>query len=96
MSDTMEKLEQAAIKENWDYVDTWVPKICNDSTIVGRAIQLLKDTDKNLRDLGATILEQTKGITDETKTDLYRLMENQTGYDSFRAACALAKHGEKD
>jgi len=57
----------------------------------------LEDSKEEVRDLAGSILEQsTKDISESLKEKLrVVLVSGKGGYDEFRAACALFKHGEK-
>jgi HEAT repeat protein len=93
----IDDLIQAAKKEEWDVVDKDIPNLCKDPSVQERAIELLKDTDGNVRDLGASILGKPKinsKIFLRAKPILRDVMtgdENQ--YARYRAAFALAEHG---
>ena len=52
----MEDIIDAARKENWGYVDERIPEVCDNPEVQKRVLQLLKDSDGYVRDLGASIL----------------------------------------
>jgi len=87
----------AAKREEWDVVDRNIPNICNDPTVQERAIQLLKDSDGNVRDLGASILGKShlsSQILSKAKPILKKVMGgDENPYARYRAAFALAEHG---
>ena len=89
----MKDLEKAAKKEDWDYINAELPKICNDPETLARAQELLGNSNENLRDLGASTLQlTTQQLSEEAESKLYDVM-TKSGFDSLRAACALAEHG---
>ena len=94
---SMEDLIEAARKENWEYVDTRISKVCNDTKVQERALQLLKDSDGNVRDLAASILGKAcidSGKFLKIRPVLGEVMEKDSNpYARYRAAFALAQHG---
>jgi hypothetical protein len=92
----MEKLRQAAVKEDWEFIDSKIPEICNDPSAIASAKKWLFDQDGNVRDLAASILEKTNQDINPMKTKLYAIIKaDPHPYARFRSACALAAHGEK-
>ena len=93
----MEDVIAAAKDENWKYVDERINDICNDIKVQKRALQLLQDSDGNLRDLGASILG--KAQIDHERFDAMRpflsevMMKDKNPYARYRSAFALAEHG---
>lgn len=93
----IEELERAAREENWGYVDETLQGHTWDKDLAERASNnWIKDSDENVRDLGATTLEKTRIQLSDlpgAEDDLRDLMSNYPpGYDGFRAACALVAH----
>jgi HEAT repeat protein len=83
------------VKEpDWNKVDKTIPKICNDQEFINWAYKEgLYDSERNVRDLAASVLEKTKILTEDMKDRLYQVMRTDTHiYARFRAACALAAH----
>jgi HEAT repeat protein len=92
----MEDIIKAAIKENWDYVDEKISKVCNDSDVQDRAIGLLESENSNLRDLGASILAKAEITPDKflvIRRKLGFMLKDEHPYARYRAAFALAEHG---
>ena len=93
----MEDLINAARKENWEFVDEKIPKVCNDVKVQDKALKLLADKNENIRDLGASILEKARIDSDRfsrMRSPLVRIMRNDDHiYVKYRAAFALANHG---
>lgn len=91
---SLNELIGAAKKEDWNKVDAILPEVCNDSSFIEWALKNgLKDSDGNIRDLAASILEKTQKITKDMKDRLYQVMKQDSHpYAKFRAAFAIAAH----
>jgi len=93
----MEDVIAAAKEEDWEYVDGRIARICHDIEVQKRALQLLKDSDDNVRDLGASILG--KAHIDSERFAAMRpllrdvMIKDSNCYARYRAAFALAEHG---
>lgn len=87
----------AAKHEDWEVVDENIPNICEDITVQKKAIELLSDSDGNVRDLGASILGKPQidpKIFLRAKPILKKVMwGDENLYARYRAAFALAEHG---
>lgn len=93
---TMEDIIKAAIEEDWESVDERIPRVCNDSDIQDRAVNLLDSENPNLRDLGASILAKAKIDSDRfliIRRKLGPILKDEHAYARYRAAFALAEHG---
>lgn len=93
----IEKYVKEAKKENWDLIDSDMPKIVKDPDNVRWAYQkALDDTDENVRDLGASILEKGKiprGQLEKVKQHLFeKMMTDSNPYVRYRCAFALINH----
>jgi HEAT repeat protein len=89
----MEDIINAARKENWEYVDSRIPRICDDPKVQKKAAELLSDDDGNIRDLGASILGRAHNIPVKIKPILFNIMKNDSNpYARYRSAFALAGH----
>jgi hypothetical protein len=84
-----------ATREDWDKVDALLPELSNQQLTFSWAGANLRCGDLNIRDLAASIMEQTEmPLQDANVVDLFWVMsqvEETNPYPSFRAACALAK-----
>ena len=87
-----------AKEENWQKVDDLLSQHAGQQELFDWARGSLSDPDSNLRDLAASILEQTNlPLEDVVIEGLFGLMgevDENNPYPSFRAACALAKRYE--
>jgi len=89
----MEDIIQAAREENWELVDARIPEVCNDAAIQKQALQLLNDSNGNVRDLAASIFEKASKIPRGSKPILANVMAKDSNpYARYRAAFALAGH----
>lgn len=88
-------LAQANTEESRQQVDSLLPTICDDPSVVSWARQNTKNPESPLRDLAATILTATATELDDTDFDnlVSMLHEDDPSnpYPRFRAACALVK-----
>jgi hypothetical protein len=94
----LDKLVSAAKKEDWNFVDLNISKIKDKPDYIRWAYDKgIHDKDKNVRDLGVSILEKaeiSKSRFDVMKEELLYLMKSDTNpYVRFRSAFALAAHG---
>ncbi len=93
----MEDIIKAAIEENWDYVDERIPEVCDIPENQIRALELLKDFDGNLRDLGASIIQKAhippKRFLRFREALAENVLSDPHKYAKYRAAFALAEHG---
>jgi HEAT repeat protein len=87
----------AAEAENWDYVDDHLAEaVAGDPVAVERATELLDSPVENLRDLAASVFEESKEpLAPEVARKLVSLMSDEGRYVQFRAACALCAHGDR-
>jgi hypothetical protein len=94
---TMEDIIDAALKENWEYVDGRIPQVCQDEEVQKRAYDLLTNKEPNLRDLGASILG--KATIPEKRFSNMRdrlrdvMLSDSNIYARYRASFALAANG---
>jgi HEAT repeat protein len=93
----IEDLIEAARKEEWKTVDKEIPKVCDQDPIQVRALELLRDSDGNVRDLGASIFEKASriglGRLSRAIPVLKEIMIGDSNpYARYRSAFALAKH----
>ncbi|MBU0466109.1 MAG: hypothetical protein KJ718_00080 [Nanoarchaeota archaeon] len=94
----IEKLIDAAKKEDWETVDEQLPEVCEDPSVVSWAYnEGIKDDDGNIRDLAVSLLEKapiSESEFDDMRETVYGLMTSDLNkYVKFRAAFALAAHG---
>lgn len=89
-----EKLRKAAEKEDWDFVDENLPKVSNNPKFINLAKNIWLDAkNKHIRDLAASLLEQTNVLDEETEEKLYsRMSKDPHPPVRFRSAFALTKH----
>ena len=94
----IEGLVRAAKEENWDYVDSVIPEICNRKESLEWAYNTgIRDEDDNVRDLAVSILEKasidSSGF-DRMRDKIAELMESDPNpYVRYRSAFTLAAHG---
>lgn len=93
----MEDMIEAAKAENWKYIDQIIPKICDDPEVQKRFIKLLRDSDGNVRDLGASIIVKAK-ISPRQFSNIKPVLKDVMDKDSnpyarYRAAFAFVEHG---
>lgn len=91
----IDNLIEAVKDENWELVDEEIPKICNNGEFFRWASDPgLEDSDGNIRDFAASILEKTKRIlSPDVKARLYTHMKtDENPYVRFRSAFALINH----
>lgn len=98
MDDIIFKLVSDAKSERWDAVDRMLPRIAKNREYAKWAYnEALMSHDKNVRDLGASILE--KSVLKESQFALmrdrlyFRMMNDSNPSARFRSAFALAAHG---
>ena len=96
----MEELIEAAKHERWKFVDSHAPQAAkNDANVVWAYTCGLKDSDGNVRDLAATLLVKARLSKQELQGAipvLRRVMSKDSNpYARYRAAFALAEHGNK-
>ena len=94
----IERLIEAARKEDWDFVDGEIPKVASDSQVISWAIETgIKDENDNVRDLAVSILEKSEidpQRFSHAEQVLYHLMRrDKHPYVRYRSAFALASHG---
>jgi len=93
----IDDLIKAAKEEDWEIVDKNILNICSDPVVQEKAIKLLTNSDRNVRDLGASILGKfplSTKIFSRAKPILRKVMVNdENPYARYRAAFALAEHG---
>lgn len=91
------KLIEAAEKEDWDFIDTEIPKIASDPEVISWAVEAgVKHEDSNVRDLAVSIIEKA-GMNPQRFANaepiLYDLMKRDNNpYVKYRSAFALAAH----
>jgi hypothetical protein len=96
----LETVIRAAKEEKWNYVDKAIPNLLKKRDSVIWACEFgIYDPDRNLRDLGANIIEKAKLTEEELEKVSYRLLElvrndYEDKYVKYRCAFALAKHGK--
>lgn len=93
----MDDIINAAREEKWEYVDERIPQVCDNLEIQERALILLKDSNGNIRDLGASIFGKAQNISkvqfSRAIPALKTMMNNDSNpYARYRAAFALAEH----
>ena len=91
----IDTLIEAAKKENWGKVDKSILKVCNNKSVIDWACKEgLNDSNGNVRDLAASILEKTSNsLTGEIKEKLYSHMKkDDNAYVRYRSSFALAAH----
>lgn len=95
---SFDDLKAAAQKEDWETVDGQVESFCDQPDVIEWALgDGLKDEDGNLRDLAATLIQQSDcKLEEEDRTTLMERLENdENPYVKFRAAFALFAHGDR-
>lgn len=97
MEETVEKLKNLAVKEDWDTIDGLIPSVCNQPAVFGWAYDTgIYEENDHVRDLAASLLEKAKWPTDRAELIkekvLSRLRVEQASYAKFRLACALFNH----
>jgi hypothetical protein len=92
---SLSSMISAAEAKDWEYVDRHIEQISKDPIALDWATTGLESPDENLRDLAASIFEKENGdLPDGVAVKLFALVNAPKGrYDRFRAACALAAHG---
>lgn len=95
------KLASNATDEDWKKIDNKVPYVCEKSRVRNWAYQKgLYDTNPNIRDLAASILEKAKWPIDDETMITHNLagafMLEKHPYAKFRMACALYSHGDRN
>ena len=97
----IKQLTDLAKAEKWEEVDSTLPKVCNERTVLNWAYQtgLYDKNDANIRDLSASILEKAEWPKVLAPTIRHALLDvfskEQHTYARFRMACALYGHGQK-
>jgi hypothetical protein len=98
-NDIVRELIALAEKDAWETIDKKIPDVCNNDEVRNWAYNqgIFSKTD-NVRDLGASILEQSewpKVYYDAIKHYLIGTLRTEThNFAKFRMACALAAHNE--
>lgn len=98
MSLTMkiDEMIAAAREERWEAIDSAIPRVCNRPDYTRWAYETgLNDTDDNVRDLAASILEKARFGSEfkRMRPKLFRLMRSDPHkYARYRCAFALAAH----
>jgi hypothetical protein len=95
----LNRLIQAAKEEDWDFVDKELPEFAKDPANIEWAYGVgLADSNGNVRDLGASILEIAKISPDRFGGMRDRITQHMKGDDNpyvrYRCAFALAAHGQ--
>jgi len=96
---TRERLIKAAEKEDWDFVEVTIPKICDEPDYISWAVNKgLLERNRNLRDLAASILGKTHSSRfGEAAEKLRELMlSDNESCVRYRAAIALGNHEVRD
>ncbi len=97
----IKQLTGLAKAEKWEEVDSTLPKVCNERTVLNWAYQtgLYDKNNPNIRDLSASIIEKAEWPKVLAPTIRHALLETfqkeQHPYARFRMACALYGHGLK-
>lgn len=95
---TLESLQSAAVKEDWESVNQHIKSICNDSKSITWALEEgISNLDRNLRDLGVSILEVSDYVLKPEDIDKITelLQKDENPYVRFRAAFTLFNRGHK-
>ena len=90
-------LIDAAKNEDWDSIDTEIPKVCDNPEYLSWAYETgIKDTDENVRDLAMSILEKSHlsaAKFSPMKAEILKLMKSDSNpYVRFRSAFTLTAH----
>ncbi len=89
------KLAQTNKDEDWDDIDKEIAKYANEKKFYERAEKNLQYEYSGVRDLAASILEESNiKITSIVIDNLFTLLNEkhpENKYPAFRAACALAR-----
>lgn len=94
------KFIDAARKEDWDYLDAKIPELVKDSSNIDWAYANLEDTNPNIRDYGASLLE--KAVIPKERFQKFNprirkhMVNDSNPYVRFRCAFALAAHNNID
>ncbi|HLD04754.1 MAG TPA: hypothetical protein VJG90_03460 [Candidatus Nanoarchaeia archaeon] len=94
----MQDLIDAAKRQKWEFVDTHLAEVCNDSSNIEWAVGVgLDDLDGNVRDLAASLLERADiqpSAFEQMRSRLHSVMTRDSHpYARYRSALALAAHG---
>ena len=94
----LEELIDAAKAEHWDAVDKNIAVLANNEEVIAWALDKgLEDTENNVRDLAASVLEKSSvSLPESTKAMLLHLVAwDENIYVQFRSAFALYVRGER-
>ena len=93
----LDELTAAAVREDWDFVDSTIGGVVDNETFLGWAAQGLEDDDPNLRDLAASIFEKSSIKPDEQILDTltHHMLSDDNPYARYRSAFALFQHGDR-
>ncbi len=94
----MQDLIGAAKREEWKFVDAHLSEICNSPSNIEWALGPgLDDSDGNVRDLAASLLEKADlqpSAFEQMQLRLHNVMMHDSHpYARYRSAFALAAHG---
>ncbi len=95
---SIEELESAAKRQDWEVVDAALPGVCNQPTYVTWATQAVStDINPDVRDLAAGLLELTSHDFDKDLIKELRacMVTDDNRYVRFRLAFALFRHGDR-
>ena len=97
---SLNRVVDLARQEVWEKVDGLLPQHADQQEFYAWARENFGNLDPNLRDLAASIFEQTElPLDDGVIEGLFGLVgetDEENPYPSFRAACALAKRHEDE
>ena len=89
----MDDLIEAARRKDWDLVDERIPQVCNNPHVKKRAVELVNNSNGDVSDLGASILEKAKVLPRGSRQVLLNAMRtNSNQYTRYHSAFALAAH----
>ena len=91
-------LEDAAKREDWNYIDSTVPNVSGNKNVIETAYKnWINDQDSNVRDLSMTVLEVAKMDEEEfcqiRDKVADRMLHDPSHIVKYRAAFTLAAHG---
>ena len=85
--------------KDWEEIDRQLSTddFCDFPQVIAWTEEGLDSDSENVRDLAGSILEQSNNeLADNIVVKLQSIISRENGgYDEFRAACALFKHGER-
>lgn len=98
IEELIKNLVKAAKEEEWDYVDSKLPTVKDYKQLVEWSFNKgIHDEDKNIRDLGISIIEKADIPEKEfmkMRPQIFKLMiSDPNPYVRFRSAFALSAHG---